>query len=190
MRILDENTALAIVFTNIRRKKRSDDLVTIAKSFEYLMKLYGSQNAVAKKVGLSTEMIRQFLAVLKLPKEVQEMFSSRHIDYLDMAKELLALKEPQKQIIAARAFVHSLSEDARDIKRLVKTESVSVKDAKKMILEAKPKGLHIFLMDFDDEMYKAIVGYARTIKVKPAELVRKIVTDWFKHKKKMYNKRG
>jgi len=187
MKNLDEETALAIVFANTKRKKRKESLLTIAKAFAYLVKLYGSQDAVANRVGLSTEMIREFLTVLKLPQEVQSLFSNRQIDSVDTAKELFALKDPTKQVIAAKELVDSLSKDVRDIKRLIKSGNFHIKDAKKVVLDAKPKGMHIFIMDFDDETYRAVVEQTRKLKVKPAELVRGIVTDWLKQKKKKEN---
>jgi len=183
MRKMDENYALAVVFANIRRKKRTDDLMTIAESFEYLVNLYGSQKAVAEKVGLSSEMIRQFLALLKLPKEVQTMFSRRQIDSVDTAKELLALKDSTKQIRTAKALAESLSKDTRDIKRLVKGADVPVEEAKKTVLNAKPKRFHIFVMDFDNDTYQAIIRKAKTLKIKPAELVKRIVIKWLQQKK-------
>ncbi len=183
MKGLNEETALAIVFANTKRKKRKENLLTVAKAFEYLVKLHGSQKAVAEKVGLSTEMIREFLTTLKLPEEIQKLVSDRRIDSIDTIREISALKEPSKQIAATEAFINSLSKDVRDIKRLVKDANVSVKDAKKVVLEAKPKGLHIFVMDFDDEMYRAIIKHARTLKIKPAELVKGIVKDWSKNRR-------
>jgi len=182
MKKCDEDTALAILFSNTKRKKRIDDLFTIAKACEYLVSLkkYGSQGAVAKKIGLSTEMIRQFLAVLKLPREVQKMFSSRKIDSVDVAKELLALNDPAKQVVAAKALAGSLSKDVRDIKRLIKESKLSAGEAKKVVLDAKPKGLHIFVMDFDDETYGAIRKQAKDMKIEPVELIRGIVTNWLK----------
>jgi ABC-type Zn uptake system ZnuABC Zn-binding protein ZnuA len=188
MNSLDENAALATVFANIRRKKRNNDLITIAKAFEYLVKLYGSQKSVAEKVGLSTEMVREFLAVLKLPKEVRYLISERKIDSIDVLREISVLKETKKQIAASEAFVNSLSKDARDMKRLIKDAELSVNEAKKTILDAKPKGLHIFFMDFDNEIYRAIIQHAKVMKVKPAELVREIVLNWLKEKNRIDEK--
>lgn len=184
MKRLDENTALAIVFANTKRKKRPDNLLTVAKACEYLVNLneYGSQQAVAKTVGVSSEMIRQFLSVLKLPEEIQELVSKRKIDSVDVVKEIVAIKNPSKQIAVAQAFLNSLSKDARDIKRLIKSANFSVGDAKKAIIDAKPKGLHIFIIDFEDEMQRAIIKEAKALKIKPAELVKKIIADWLKQK--------
>jgi len=182
MKKLDEETALSILFSNTKRKKRGADLITIAESCEYLVKLYGSQKAVAERVGLSTEMIREFLTALKLPEEVQELISDRRIDSIDVVREISVLKDPSKQIAAAKVFVSSLSKDVRDIKRLIKDADLPIGKAKEVVSESKPKGLHIFMMDFDDETYQALIEHAKAAKVKPAELVREIVTDWLERK--------
>jgi len=188
MRKLNEEAALAIVFANTKRKKRPDDLITVANTFDYLVRLYGSQKVVAEKVGLSTEMIREFLTTLKLPEEIQKLVSDRRIDGIDIIREISVLKDPSKQIAAAEAFINSLSKDVRDVKRLVKGANVPIEEAKKVVLEAKPKGLHIFMMDFDDEMYRAIIKHTRTLKIKPAELVKGIVADWLTQKAKKEEK--
>ena len=104
MNKLDEETALSILFANTKRKKRTTDLLTIAKNCDYLVKLYGSQKAVSEKVGLSSEMIREFLVVLKLPKQIQDLVSERKIDSIDIVREISALKESPKQIIASKAL--------------------------------------------------------------------------------------
>lgn len=183
MKKLDEETALSILFANSKRIKRKTDLLTIAKNCDYLVKLYGSQKAVAQKVGLSSEMIREFLVVLKLPKQIQDLVSDRKIDSIDIVKEISALKEPTIQIAASKVFTNSLTKDVRDIKRLMKDANVSVKDAKKAILDAKPEELHIFVIDFDNEMYQAIIENAKASGIKPTELVRGIVMDWLKQKR-------
>lgn len=185
MNKLDEETALSILFANTKRKKRTTDLLTIAKNCDYLVKLYGSQKAVSEKVGLSSEMIREFLVVLKLPKQIQDLVSERKIDSIDIVREISALKESPKQIIASKAFINSLTKDVRDIKRLIKNTNISVQNAKKSVLDAKPEELHIFIMDFNDEMYQAIIENAKASRVKPTELVRRIVIDWLKKQEKI-----
>lgn len=183
MKKLDEETALSILFANTKRKKRIDNLLVIANACKYLVKLYGSQKSVAKKIGISSEMIRQFLTPLKLPKKIQKLVSERKIDSIDIVKEITSIKEPFKQTVAAEAIINSLSKDVRDIKRLVKNSDVSIKGAKNIVLEAKPKGLNIFIMDFDNETFQAIKKQSKDLKTKPVELVRKIVKDWLKKKR-------
>jgi hypothetical protein len=185
MSYLDEDTALSILFANTRRIKRNVDLITVAESCEYLVELYGSQKAVAEKVGLSAEMIREFRKLLNLPKEVKELISSRQIDRLDVAYRISMLEDPEKQITAARTIANlPSSKDVRDVLRLAERVDLPIEESKKMILESKPKGLHIFIVDFDDETYSALIEEAKALEVETAELVKDIVTDWLQRRGK------
>ena len=175
---LDEETALSILFANTRRKKRSVDLVTLAQACQYLVKLYGSQKAVADRLGLSTEMIREFLMTLKLPEQIQRLTADRRIDRLDIVRELASLPDEDSQLEAAQTIVSCSSKDMRDIKRLVKHGGLAVSEAKKAVSEAKPKGFHIFLIDLDDETYKALLRLAKDGEEKPAELAKRIINAW------------
>lgn len=188
MTLSDEETALSILFANTKRKKRQVDLVTLARSCKYLVDLYGSRKAVGKRVGLSTEMIRELMLPLKLPKGVQDLVLNRNIDSIDVVREIATLKDPAKQISAANQFIGTVSKDVRDIKRLVKKTGLTAENAKEIILEAKPGNLHIFAMDFDEEIYQAIVHEAEKRKMEPAELVREIVLNWLKSKSR-FNKK-
>ena len=188
MTTLNEETALSLLFANTKRKKRYVDLVTLAQSCKYLVDLYGSKKAVAEKVGLSSEMIREIMLPLKLPKEVQKLISSRKIDSIDTVREISALKDSSKQIAAANEFINASTKDVRDMKRLIKKARLPAEKAKEIILEAKPKDLHIFIMDFDEETYRLILEHAKKKKIDPAELVKKIVLNWLKSKTALKNK--
>jgi len=181
MKELDENTALSIIFTNTKRKKRNVDLLTVAESCEYLFTLYGSQKAVAERVGLDSEMIRQFRSLLKLPAEIRSLISSRQIDKLDVAYRIAMMKDSEQQIDAARAIADMvLSKDVRDVTKLVRKSGSSVEDSKRRVIEAKPKGFHVFVMDFDDRVYHSIHRKAKKMGVSPAQLVKQIVEEWLR----------
>jgi len=182
---LDEDTALSILFANTKRKKRQVDLMTIAKSCEYLAHLYGSQAAVAKRVGLHSEMIRQFMSLLRLPEEVRNLVSSRKIDRLDVAYRIAMLKNRDQQITAAKSAANlASSKDIRDVMRIVMKGGASVEESTRRVLDAKPKGLHIFAMDFDDKTYHALRLRARDLKIEPAQLVKQIVEEWLNRQSK------
>lgn len=179
MNELDEDTALSILFGNTKRKKRKVDLITVARSCEYLAKLYGSKEAVARKVGLHSEMIRQFLSLLALPEEVRSRISAREIDKLDMAYRISTLKDPQQQIAVAKALTDlSSSKDVRDILRLLKTGNIGPEESIARVIAAKPKGLHIFVMDFDDKTYRALNNEAKKLDIGAAQLVKQVVEAW------------
>jgi hypothetical protein len=186
MRKWNEATALATAYSNTKCKKRPDDLVTVAGAMKYLTETYGSK-AVAEKLNISVEMIRQFLTVLDLPRKVKALFASRQIDSVDVAKELASLGDKKRQETTARAIVNSPSKDVRDIKRLIKTNQYRVTKAKKAVLDAKPKGLNIFLLDFDDDTMRKIAKEAKSRKIKPADLVRDIIIKWLETKRAQKN---
>jgi len=172
---MNEIEAKQIVFANIKRKKRKKDLVTIARALDWLVRHRGSRAQVAGEFGLSTEMIRQFLTVLKLPPEVQKLFHDRTLDSVDVAKEIATLRDRDKQIHLAHRIGDAETKDTRDIKRLVKQGGTEIDDAKRTILGAKERGLHVFLVDFDDDTFRLIKERSRKAGVEPAEFVRRIV---------------
>jgi hypothetical protein len=183
MKIKDEETALSVLFANTKRKKRKVDLITLAESCSYLFKLYGSQSKVAKKIGLSNEMVRELQLPLKLPKLIQDLISKRKIDSIDVIKEIAVFKDPLQQISMVKNIANLPTKDIRDIKRLAIHNKLPIQESKKIILDSKLKGLHILIIDVDDETYKEIIRRAKNKKVKPAELVKEIVTNWIKKSK-------
>lgn len=190
MKKLTEESALAIIYGNTRRKpeNRKEDILTIANSFDYLIKLYGSRKVVSEKTGLSEEMIREFLTALKLPKEIQNMIAERKIDSVEAIRNLATLDD-MKKIETAKIYANLQSMDTRDIKRLINEGKLEAKEAKNLIDKAKPKGFHVFVMDFDDETYKDIIKNAKSLKIKPAELVRKIIIEWLNKNQNLKDKR-
>jgi len=174
----DEETALAVLFSNTKRKKRTVDLLTLAKACEFLVEKYRSRKEVASKLGLSTEMIREFLLPLKLPNKIQNLISERKIDSLDVIKEISSLKGSSQQIEAAVALTRVPSKDVRDIVRLVREGNVPVSEAKDVVFELKSKGLHIFLIDFDSQTYKAVQDLSNRFGLSPALLVKGVVQSW------------
>jgi len=179
MKTLDEQTALAIVFANIKRKKRTEDLVTVAEAFDHLVALYGSRRVVAEKVGLrSPEMVREFLKILSLPPEVKQLVRTRRIDRLDVAYRISMLPSRRDQIKAATERAGLSTDDVRDVKRLMSNQGMSAEQAKKKVLDSRLRGLHVFVMDFDDEQYKRLMSQARQERTDPAELVKQVVLKW------------
>jgi hypothetical protein len=189
MKEINENTALSILFANTKRKRRQVDLITIAESCGNLAHLYGSQAAVAKRVGLSSEMIRQFMSLLKLPEQVKNLVSTRKIDRLDVAYRIAMLKEPEKQVAAAKSIANlPSSKDVRDVVRLVTRGGSSVEESARRVMEAKPKGLHIFVIDFDDKTYETLGEKAKDLGISPPELVKQLVEEWLKQEGQKENK--
>jgi len=175
---LDEETALAIVFANTRRKKRTEHLVRVAEALDFLIGLYGSQRKVAQRVNLSPEMVREFRSILRLPQDVKELIRARRIDDLDSAYRISMMRSPKMQRELASQVAELDTQDVRDVGRLISTAGKSARESAKAVLASKLKGLHVFAIDFEDDEYHAIVRAAREKTLDPAALLRQVILRW------------
>ena len=88
------------------------------------------------------------------------------------------LPNREEQINAARHSAGLSTDDVRDVNRLMSTGGMSAEESKKKVLESRLRGLHVFVIDFDDEEYKQITSEARCKSMDPAELVKEVVMKW------------
>jgi len=176
---IDEESALAVLFGNTKKKKRMVDLLTLARNCDYLVRKYGSRNEAAARLGLSSEMIREILIPLSLPTEIQDLIFRRKIDSIDVVREIAAIKDHSKQLEVANLFMKLSSKDVRDIKRILKESRITAEEAADTVLKFK-KNMHVFIIDFDDSTYKTIRTYAKKLGLSPAILVKGLVQFWVK----------
>jgi len=180
MKLMDEKTALGVLFANTKRVKRSIDLVTIARACELLIRLYGSKEAVAKKIGLSPEMIREFVKILTLVPEVQELVKTRKIDRLDVAYKLSKISNRKLQIEAAQKTMSLPSKSIRDIERLVTHAKMSIDESAKKVEASRLKDMHVLILDFTEDQFRQIERHARVSGKPPVELVKDVIDQWLK----------
>lgn len=180
MNEIDEDLALSILFANTKRKKRDLDLLTIAKSTDFLVNLYGSQKIVAEKIGISNEMIRKFLLPLQFPKDIQKLIQDRYIDSIDVINEISSIKEKDIQISLFKELKDIPAKDVRDIVRILKKSNLTVYEAKKTILDQKVKHVHFFILDLKDDEYNVIIKKSNEQKIDPAIYVKNLVINGLK----------
>ena len=178
---MDENQALAIMFGNTKRKKRNVDLITLAKSCEILVKRYGSRKEVGEILGLSAEMIRQILTPLKVSDEVKKLISEKKIDSIDLVMHLSSIKDQNLQTKAALMLTNFHTKDVRDILQLIKKSGIDIEKAIDTIIENKPKGVHILMLDLDDHNYILLKNASEKIQMPPAILAKFVLQCWLKN---------
>ncbi|MEO6729835.1 MAG: hypothetical protein ABIN01_01365 [Ferruginibacter sp.] len=76
---------IAKLILSTKRKKRNFSIVEIASDISKLKNQLGSLNEISKVIGISIGMLQQFLSVLKLPSEIQDLFRERKIDSVAIA---------------------------------------------------------------------------------------------------------
>jgi hypothetical protein len=96
-----EALVIELILNTHKKAKRSLNLVQIAEKIKILKKELGSLNAVAKKIDLSNEMVREFWSMNFLSDGVKKLIRNRKIDLVDIAYRLSLLKNKENQLILA-----------------------------------------------------------------------------------------
>jgi len=155
----DEVKALAILVTNLGKKKRSENLLKIAEHCTRLKEHYNSWTELAKRIKISddrahisAEMLREFGAILILPDEVKQMVKDDLITSVDTAYRISRLEHETDQISLAKAAVEKKL-SASDVRAIVeyktKNPNIAIDQAIQRVLESKAKVVthHIVIME-------------------------------------------
>lgn len=180
---MDRDQALAICFANLKGPKKKDLLAT-AKALQYIKDLpeYGSNGKVGRAVGVSGEIVREFLTLLRLPEPVQRLFDSSQLK-LEHGRRLsqLASRRPDLVTEVARAMTGLTAMDSRHlVEYILKHPNLSVSEAKKRLLASKTvteREFHVIAI-LTDEQYRGLAQEARKRKVSVDVLVTSIVQSW------------
>lgn len=190
MTTLTEEKALAILASNLKRKKRTVDMLTIAESCRYLKELYGSWMEVARKADVSYEMIREFSAILKLPPSVQQLVRARAIDRVEIADELSKIAGADRQIKAAEIFASQklTTKDVRDVVQYAKTNpDLSIEECVNRVLESKPiiEKRYVVVMELQNYTLQTLDEESQKLTTSPQNLSKTIIEDALKLKNMM-----
>jgi hypothetical protein len=109
--------ALGKVIANTKRVRRKLSLVELAQWIETARRGLGGLRAVAERVGLSEEMLRQFATVNSLSPKVKKLVAERKIDRVDVAHRLSKL-DPAEQYQVAR-LVAAGELDSDDVRAVI-----------------------------------------------------------------------
>jgi len=110
-----EEKLLALLFLNLnsRLKKTGKLLLNLSDACKELSECYGSLSSLAKKLGVSNEIIRAFVRISELPEEVKKLIEEEKINF-DVAQRIHRL-DKKIQIKIARMVAGMNANDARDL---------------------------------------------------------------------------
>ncbi len=115
--------ALAALIRNTRTTSRKLSLLEIEKWLSIAVQRFGSVNAVADRISISTKMLRQFQAIKKLSDPVRQLFAMRRIDSVDAAVYLSKFNcDDQLTVAKELALAHIDTSDLRAIYDLTKQQ--------------------------------------------------------------------
>lgn len=181
---MDREEAFAICFANLKGSK-DKDLVGLAGALRYLKGLpeYRTNDKVGKAVGVSGEMVREFLTFLKLPKPIQKLFKERQLKYVEQCRRLWQFERNRPGLLeeVAQAIRDmTVLEGRQVINFLLLYPDTSVMDAKMAVIKSRTvrqREYHVIAILSEDE-YKSLFKEARRRKESVDVLVTGIVHDW------------
>ena len=180
---LDKNEALAICFRNLKGAKTKDLLLT-ARALKYLRGLpeFRTNKRLGEEVGVSGEIVRQFIALLDLPTSVQSYLAQGSLG-LEQGRRLWQLNQTRPLVVedAARAMQAMTAMGTRDlVEYLIRTPTASVQDGLRALEAAKPNVSHEYHIDaiLDERMYGLLAAQARERRLRVNDLVSMIVDNW------------
>ena len=177
---MNEETARAILFANLKGRKKKEYLKT-AQACRYLRKRYGSLRKVAEEVAISPEIIREFDSLLDLPSKVQQLISKKIIKLDTGYRISTRIDGAKRQIEVAKAVADLGALDARTVIEYARANpKLPPEECKRRVLKSKTviKELHVFVLPLPAETFEKLTATAKELKMKPEDLVRKIVQEW------------
>jgi hypothetical protein len=175
---MDGLKALAIISKGTRRQKRGISLLSIGREIQSLYSIHKSLPKVASIVKISPEMVREFLKVVTLEKEVQQLVETGKIESVDMCYRLSKLKG-KEQVSLAEAIVGQglQSKDVRAIIRYKLDHPEMEMDAViDRVIQSKNREVYVAYFVLEDDVMKKVNKTARNAQAR-LELVKAIFDE-------------
>ena len=180
---LDKGEALAICFRNLKGSKTKDLLLT-ARALQSLKRLpeFGSNQSVAEAVGVSGEVVRQFIGLLDLPEDIQAYLERGELG-LEHGRRLLQIGRARPEVVerAAKLMTSMTAMQTRDLaEHVLRNPGSSIEESVDALQAAKQIVTREFHVDtvLDERAYLALTAQARKRKLRPTQMASTIIIDW------------
>ena len=185
---MNKEEALAVCFSNLKGSK-DKELFRTAKALQYLRNLpeYNTNDKVGKAVGVSAEIVREFLTILRLPNNIQVLFEQKKLRSLEQARRLWQLARIRSDILeeTVAAISDMTAWDARHlIDFIIKNPDKPVKEAKGVVLNSKTITEHEYhvIALLSEIEYQQLSQISHRKKVPVDALVTSIIQNWLEEK--------
>jgi len=108
---------VAALIASTLRVRRKLDLLEVANWVEKGSAVFGSLQALSEKVGISAEMLREFVSVNKLSLKVKKLIAQRKIESVDIAYRLSKLCAREQLAVAREVAAGNI--DSNDVRGIV-----------------------------------------------------------------------
>jgi hypothetical protein len=152
-------TSLAIIGKGTRRKKREIDLLEISEEIKSLYNTYKSLDKVAKIVKLSPEMVREFLKITELEREVKELIKLRKINSVDIGYRISKLGGNDQIILAKHVVDKNLSSGAvrAVVKYKIDNPKIPIERVINKIIQSKDKKIYVAYLGIEKDTFEKLL---------------------------------
>jgi len=161
-----------------RGMKRPFSPIKVAKLFQEACR-YSTTKEVAKRIGISQEMVREFLKLLNLPPDIQRQLFSNWDNGIDKGYRLSMLKDEGEQRRLADAILREKlsSNEVRAIVYLKnKNQKMPIADCIKEVLRLREKTKHyLVLTGIDQTTLRLLQKKATKCGTSTEDIVKKII---------------
>ena len=185
--MIREDTLRATLFVNLKGdKKKKEDWVSIANKCEEIAKKYKSHKELADELGVSPELIRALVSLLKLPAEVQQLIkekkilfdAAQRINTIDRKKE--KWRRAKRQIEVANAIAGLSSHEQREIIQYAKKyPNASLSNFKKRVTAPlSTENIHVAIIPLSEESFRRLQSVSVRKKISLEKLILSIIDEW------------
>ena len=175
---------LATGFANLKARRGHKDYLGTARALKRLKALpqYSTNQKLAQTFQVSREIIREFLVLLELPDEVQQLMDAGELKLehgLGLRK--LMRKRPGVVVDAAQAMRGLRAHEARHLSDYVlKHPELDIVDAREVVLSSRPEITREFhdIAILSEARYREVAKRARRKEIPVSDLVSSIVISW------------
>jgi len=181
----DEALAKLLLSIGTRKKWRYYDPIETAKSIDKLSKKY-SRKEISKILGVSTEMIREFLNLLTLSDKIQIKIKNREIG-IDMGYRISLLKDKREQEVLLSAIIkNNITSD--EVKGIIQSlnknnPNMSMEDIIDIALKYRPiiEEEQIIITKFKKETLDQLLNISKLENINPSIIIKNILGKEFKN---------
>jgi ParB family chromosome partitioning protein len=159
----DEQVMQIALIENLQREDLN--AIEIAQAYQKLMNAFSlKQEELAKKVGKSRPHVANFLRLLQLPEEIQELVSRGTLS-MGHARTLLGVENDKVKLELAKK-VEEKSLSVRELEEIVKKMS----EKKSVSRETKETEKYHFMKDLEERFR---IAFGTSVNIKPAKNKKK-----------------
>lgn len=179
-----ENVLLANLFLNLKgNKEKREDWISIANTCQQIVNKSKTRKEAAKKLGVSPELIRSIISLLKLPDDVQQLVKEKKILF-DAAQRINTLDDEERQIEVAKTIAGLNSHEQREIiqyaKKFPKSKLSNFK--KRVTKPRETQKIRLAIVPLKDNTFSILQKERIRKRISMEKVILSIIDEWIKKK--------